>query len=190
MKVILVDFYDSFTFNIAHYFELLVDEVEVVRYDKIDFQDLHRSDAIVLSPGPGLPSEKENLKEILSTFAGNKPILGICLGMQALVEFNGGKLYNLGVVRHGVTSLVNARENSVLFDGVPTKFQVGLYHSWGVDVNDKTHVTAVSENNVEMAFEIPAAKIFGVQFHPESILTSHGLKIMENFVNFVKNSNL
>lgn len=183
VKVVLVDFYDSFTFNLVHYFEQLGAEVTVIRHDYLNLTDLNESDAIVLSPGPGLPNEKKNLAELLAMYVGKKPILGVCLGMQAIALHLGGRLENQQVVKHGVQEKLLVKDQSVLFKGLPSEFLVGLYHSWKVvDLPDDCQ-TAQLDNGVAMSLEFPKLRLFAVQFHPESILTEHGLPLLANFLN-------
>lgn len=184
MKVLLIDFYDSFTYNLAHYFENSDCEVNVVRHDKLDLCLLSDYDKIVLSPGPGLPAEKLNLMEVIQFCDGKQPILGICLGMQALSVYVGASLENQQMVKHGVQENIHVKQNSLLFKGLPQDIKVGLYHSWHAVNCDENHVTARSENNVIMAIEIPERKIYGVQFHPESIMTEFGLDILRNFIHY------
>jgi len=181
--VLIVDFYDSFTYNLAHYFEKLDCEVRVVRNDELDLNTISQFDKIVLSPGPGLPKEKNNLFEILENCSGKIPILGICLGMQAIGEFMGGTIQNQSIVKHGIAESISVSDHSHLFQNLPAQFKVGLYHSWEV-VNIPTEsITSLSENNVVMSIEFPKKKLFGVQFHPESILTENGLALLRNFLN-------
>jgi anthranilate synthase component II len=132
VRVVLVDFYDSFTFNLSHYFEQLNVDVTVIRHDYLKLDELNDYDAIILSPGPGLPSEKENLDKLLQQCVGVKPILGVCLGMQALAEHIGGSLVNQFTVKHGVQELIHVNDHSGLFANLPADFHVGLYHSWKV----------------------------------------------------------
>lgn len=184
VKVIIIDFYDSFTFNIAHYVAKLNVEVDVIRHDLLEMSDLEKYDKIILSPGPGLPLEKVNLISVIEHFASKKPILGVCLGMQAIGLFLGGKLVNQKSVKHGIQEEISILKDSVLFQKLNVKMQVGLYHSWAIENIDNAYVTAVSENNVVMAIEAVDKQLFGVQFHPESIMTEFGLTILSNFINF------
>ena len=177
----MIDFYDSFTFNLAHYLEALEVELMTKRYDELVAQDFLELNAIVLSPGPGLPKEKQGLSDILTENIGKIPILGVCLGMQALVEHLGGSLENQQQVKHGVSELIQTQSNSLLFKNLPTQFEVGLYHSWMVKCPEDW-ITARSMNGVPMAIELPALKVFGVQFHPESIMTPQGKRILQNFL--------
>jgi anthranilate synthase component II len=190
MQILLVDNYDSFTYNLLHYLES-IDEVEVsVRMnDEIDLLEIEKFDAIVLSPGPGLPKDSGKLMEVISTAISlKKPILGVCLGMQALGEHFGAKLYNQTQVKHGVAEKCELIFASPLFENIPLSFNVGLYHSWAVDIDkiDCLEALAYSENNVLMAFQNKEKRIFAVQFHPESILTEHGFTLMKNFIIFAK----
>lgn len=181
MRVLLIDFYDSFTFNLAHYLEALEVELLTKRYDELVAQDFLQLNAIVLSPGPGLPKEKQGLSDILTENMGKIPILGVCLGMQALVEHLGGSLENQQQVKHGVSEPIQTQSNSLLFKNLPTQFQVGLYHSWMVKCPENW-ITAYSMYAVPMAIELPELKVFGVQFHPESIMTPMGKRILQNFL--------
>jgi len=181
VKVVLVDFYDSFTFNLVHYLEQLDAEVTVIRHDYLNLAEINSFDAIVLSPGPGLPEEKVNLRALLQEFVGVKPILGVCLGMQALAEHIGGTLVNQERVKHGVQETMHVSNHSGLFEGLPSNYQVGLYHSWKVE-GITTFQTAATSNGVCMSIEDPTNKLYGVQFHPESILTEHGLALLSNFL--------
>ncbi|MFZ9586231.1 MAG: anthranilate synthase component II [Crocinitomicaceae bacterium] len=186
MKVVLVDFYDSFTFNLSHYFEQLDAEVTVIRYDYLNVTDLHAYDAIVLSPGPGLPEEKKNLRELLDEFVGKKPILGVCLGFQAIAVHLGGRLENQQEVKHGVQGTLHVKNHDGLFLGLPDSFLVGLYHSWKVVKLPAQFESAFLDNGVLMALEDPSKRLYGVQFHPESILTEYGLDLLRNFLHQIK----
>jgi anthranilate synthase component 2 len=181
VRVLLIDFYDSFTFNLAHYLEALEVELLTKRYDELVAQDFLQLNAIILSPGPGLPKEKQGLSKMLSENVGKIPILGVCLGMQALVEHLGGSLENQQQVKHGVSEQIQTQGNSLLFKDLPAQFEVGLYHSWMVNCSEDW-ITARSMNGVPMAIELPALKVFGVQFHPESIMTPQGKRILQNFL--------
>jgi len=189
LKVIIIDNYDSFTYNLVHYFEALDAEVQVVFNDHVNLEDLYSFDKIVLSPGPGLPSQAGKMMEVITHFASVKPILGVCLGFQALVEHFGGTLFNQPSVKHGVSEMAEFDQNSKLFENTADQFKIGLYHSWAADPKtfpNYLKITAKSENKVIMAFEHHSLPIAGVQFHPESILSENGLKIVENFIfNFV-----
>jgi anthranilate synthase/aminodeoxychorismate synthase-like glutamine amidotransferase len=184
LKVLLIDFYDSFTFLIAHYLESCGAEVEVVEDKKIVLAEIEHFDAIVFSPGPGLPKETHSMFKVLEQYAGKKKILGICLGMQGIAEFYGNELYNQVQVKHGVSEKINIFNSTTLFKQLPKSFQVGLYHSWAVTLNTASEMKqiALSENNVIMAIQHVSKPIYGVQFHPESILTENGKEIFKNFL--------
>lgn len=184
MKVLLIDFYDSFTYNIYHYLLGLDADVTVIEDKLVDINSIDQFDCIIFSPGPGLPSSTQSLFPILEKYASSKRILGICLGMQGIAEFIGGSLYNQQMVKHGVSEKIEILDKGTLFNGLPTEFKVGLYHSWAVDISNtnKLKPLAHSENNVLMAFEHVELPIYGVQFHPESILTEHGKELLINFI--------
>jgi len=185
VRVLLIDFYDSFTFNLAHYLEAMDLQLSVVRYDQLSQETLLAADAIILSPGPGLPNEKAGLSALLDQFVGRTPILGVCLGMQALVEHLGGSLMNQAQVKHGVQETIDIMDHTGLFQGLPKRMEVGLYHSWKV-VCPENWLTAHTEAGVPMALERPEMKVYGVQFHPESVLTPLGKEILRNFIQIVQ----
>ncbi|MEJ6588454.1 MAG: aminodeoxychorismate/anthranilate synthase component II [Crocinitomicaceae bacterium] len=183
MRILLVDFYDSFTFNLLHYLEYQEIEVDIIRNDKIKsliFLDDYSH--VVLSPGPGLPSEKENLQEIVAYCSERIPVLGICLGMQAIGQFLGGELVNMGEVKHGVSERIFVDNSKRIFNNLPSSFDVGLYHSWCIVHLDDEFVDARLENGKVMAISCDSKKMYGVQFHPESILSSHGKELLINFI--------
>jgi anthranilate synthase component II len=187
LKAALIDFRDSFTYNIAHYLE--GEGVDVTIYDHLDLDvdSLKDMDLIVLSPGPGLPQEKPTLKLILQEYFLSKPILGICLGMQGVVNYFGGQIYNQKTVKHGVQSAMKIAEQDLIFKDVPLKSQVGLYHSWACCLNEGSELIplAYSEDGVLMAVRHRSLPIYGLQFHPESILTEFGRKIIQNFIEII-----
>ena len=187
MHVLLVDFYDSFTYNIQHYLVNIGCKVDVIREDELDVSSVYDYDCVVLSPGPGLPSEKKNMFSIISLCRNSLPILGICLGMQAISEVLGGVLVNQNEVMHGRKAQVDVLKKGVLFKDLPDKINVGLYHSWKVEGLEEQFITAKSTTGVIMAIESIDEYLFGVQFHPESILTEHGEQLLANFIQFVKN---
>lgn len=159
--------------------------IEVHRNDKIKLEDIGPFDKILLSPGPGLPSEAGILLDIIKTYAHTKNIFGICLGQQAIAEALGGSLTNLKEVYHGVSSPVEVICEHILFNNIPKKFNVGRYHSWVVNKNDlpnNLEITCIDESGVIMALRHKTLDVHGVQFHPESILTEHGLEIIKNWV--------
>ena len=187
MHVLLVDFYDSFTYNIQHYLINIGCKVDVIREDELDVSSVYDYDCVVLSPGPGLPSEKKNMFSIISLCRNSLPILGICLGMQAISEVLGGVLVNQNEVMHGRKVQVDVLKKGVLFKDLPEKINVGLYHSWKVEGLEEQFITAKSATGVIMAIESIDENLFGVQFHPESILTEYGEQLLANFIQFVKN---
>lgn len=186
MKTVIIDNYDSFTYNLAHLVKELGATVEVVRNDRFELPELECYDAIILSPGPGIPSEAGLLMDVIRTYAGRKPMLGICLGEQAIGEVFGGRLTNLSDVFHGVQTpveIVSARDP--LFRGLPQIIQAGRYHSWVVDTEglpECLEVSAVSEEGQIMALRHRELPIYGIQFHPESVLTPDGRIIVGNWL--------
>ena len=185
MKIVIIDNYDSFTYNLSHLLKELGAEVDVVRNDKFELKDLEQYDKIVLSPGPGIPSEAGLLLDVIRTYAGRKPILGVCLGHQAIGEVFGAKLENLSEVYHGVATPVTLKEDDPLFAGLPKRIEVGRYHSWVVSKEgfpDCLEITAVSDEGQIMALRHKELNIFGIQFHPESVLTPDGKIIMKNWL--------
>lgn len=188
MRILLIDNYDSFTFNLVHYLDAQNAEVIVKRNDEDFMSFIHSSDGVVISPGPGLPAESGLLMHALPQLAAQKPILGICLGFQAIVEHFGGTLFNQEQVKHGISEKIITQKNSRLFHDLPNELQVGLYHSWAaVEENFPIDlsITARSESNIIMAFEHQFLPIFGTQFHPESIMTEHGKKMIANFIRII-----
>lgn len=190
MRFLLVDNFDSFTYNIVHYLEQCDVAVDVRTNLETDLSALVNYDAVVLSPGPGLPHQAGKLMEVVAeAFAKKIPVLGVCLGMQALALHTGDSLYNQKIVKHGLSEEARLIEkDSLFYTGIPEVFEVGLYHSWAVKLKETSPFipTAYSESEVLMSMEIPEKKIYAVQFHPESILTPTGLRMIENFVEIVK----
>ena len=187
MKILIFDNYDSFTYNLLHLVEKIVhSKPDVFRNDKIALEEIKKYDKIILSPGPGLPGEAGLLLPLIKEYASTKSILGVCLGHQAIGETFGGMLTNLSTVYHGVATNCQLSEvESELFTGLPNNFKIGRYHSWIVsDENfpDELDVTARDENNYIMAMQHKTFDVQGVQFHPESILTPDGEKIMRNWL--------
>lgn len=185
-KVLVIDNYDSFTYNLVHYLEDLNCEVTVVRNDKLDLEDVEPYEKIVLSPGPGIPDEAGLLKAIIEKYASTKSILGVCLGQQAIGEVFGGNLINLDEVYHGVaTNVTITVDNEIMFNGLDKTIEVGRYHSWVVDTNlpDCLEATSFDENGQVMSLRHKEYDVKGVQYHPESVLTPDGKKMLENWVN-------
>ncbi len=186
MKLLVLDNYDSFTYNLVHLVEKVSNaKISVVRNDKISLEEIGNFDKILLSPGPGLPKHAGIMPQLLNTYSSSRSILGVCLGMQAIAENFGGSLQNLETVYHGIATLVNIKTNDSLFTGCPTTFKVGRYHSWVVDANTLPavlKVTAVDDQHNIMALEHKTLDVKGVQFHPESILSEYGELMITNWL--------
>lgn len=185
MKIAIIDNFDSFTFNLAHYLGYYINTVDVWRNNAVDLRGLEAYDKIILSPGPGLPSEIPFLHDLIQRFSKDKPILGICLGLQAIGEFFGGHLINLPQVLHGKQSKCWFNAEEPLFNGVESPLLVGHYHSWVLEpdqIPDAIKVIARSYDHQIMAIKHLEKPIYGIQFHPESILTPQGLKMIGNWV--------
>lgn len=185
VKVLLVDNFDSFSFNLVHYLEKLDAEVVVQTNVSVQIDDLTAYDKIVLSPGPGLPRESGKLMEVITKAIELKiPLLGVCLGMQAIALHFGDELYNQQILKHGCAEKLTQNGVNVLFQNLPKEFNVGLYHSWAVKLNENSPLisTAYSESDVLMAVEHENLPVYAVQFHPESILSEYGLEVIENFL--------
>ena len=185
---LLIDNYDSFTYNLYHYFLELGAKIEVYRNDKITTKDILKKKykGIVLSPGPGIPDEAGLLKPIIARYAPTKSILGVCLGQQAIGEVFGGTLINLENVFHGVATKVTSCVNDeMLFNGLDKTFKVGRYHSWVVDANlpEVLEATSFDENGQVMSLRHKTYDVRGVQYHPESVLTPNGKQILKNWIN-------
>lgn len=186
IKVLVIDNYDSFTYNLVHYLEDLNCDVTVVRNDKLSLDDVEPFDKIVLSPGPGIPDEAGLLKPIIKRFAPTKSILGVCLGQQAIAEVFGGSLINLEDVYHGVATKVTVCVNDEsLFKGMDKDIEVGRYHSWVVNPNlpDSLEATSFDANGQVMSLRHRVYDVKGVQYHPESVLTPNGKQILKNWLN-------
>lgn len=186
MKILVLDNYDSFTYNLVYLLRELGcgDQMDIYRNDKIALSDVAEYDKILLSPGPGLPRDAGIMMDLIQTYSSSKNILGICLGHQAIGEAFGGGLINLTEVVHGVASEVKVRED-LLFEGLPETFRIGRYHSWVIDEDSLPSdlvVTAKTPDGQVMALRHKERQVRGLQFHPESILTEHGKKILENWV--------
>ena len=185
MKIVIIDNYDSFTYNLSHLIKEIGAEVTVIRNDQFTLNQLERFDKIVLSPGPGIPSEAGLLLDVIKTYKGRKPILGVCLGHQAIGEVFGGTLENLSDLFHGVATEGTQFSNDYIFDSLPKRITMGRYHSWVVSrENFPTclEVTAVSDEGQIMALKHKNYDIHGIQFHPESVLTPEGKTILRNFI--------
>jgi anthranilate synthase component II len=184
--ILLLDNYDSFTYNLLHYIEALGAPVVVYRNDEITIEDVAAFDHIILSPGPGLPDEAGIIKEVIARYASEKPILGICLGMQAIGEVFGAKLQNLNTVHHGVATVIEVTDPSdVLYQNLPQKLTVGRYHSWIIDLAtlpETLVVTAQTPEGQPMSLRHTSLPVCGVQYHPESILTPFGKTILQHWL--------
>jgi anthranilate synthase component 2 len=184
-KILVIDNYDSFVYNLVHYLEDLDCEVTVKRNDQLELEDVEKFDKILLSPGPGIPSEAGLLKPIIEKYGATKSILGVCLGQQAIGEVFGGKLGNLDSVYHGVATNINlCVKDEPLFKDLPNGFMVGRYHSWIVlkELPDSLEATSYDENGQIMSLRHREFDVRGVQFHPESVLTPEGKKMIKNWV--------
>lgn len=183
--IVIIDNYDSFTYNLAHLVKELGAEVDVLRNDKFELEELEKYDKIILSPGPGIPEEAGLLLEVIRTYAGRKPILGVCLGEQVIGQVFGGKLTNLSEVFHGIQTNVKIKNKDYIFDGLPTEIPVGRYHSWVVDTDgfpEELVITAISPEGQIMALRHRKYDVHGIQFHPESVLTPDGKQIVGNWL--------
>ena len=186
MKIAVIDNYDSFTYNLVHYLDDLGAEVTVFRNDEFELKELEPFEKILLSPGPGIPDEAGLLKAVIEKYAPTKSILGVCLGQQAIGEVFGGTLSNLDKVYHGVaTNVKTVVSDEILFEGLGNEFEVGRYHSWVVDSNlpEVLEATSIDENGQIMSLRHKKFDVRGVQFHPESVLTPKGKRILENWIN-------
>lgn len=185
-KILVIDNYDSFTYNLVHYLEALDCEVAVVRNDEITLEYIADYNKILLSPGPGVPDEAGILKDIIAEYAPVKSILGICLGQQAIAEVFGGSLINMERVHHGVAATIKITvDDEPLFNGMEKEIQVGRYHSWSVNpatLPAVLEVTSTDINGQIMSIRHKAYDVKGVQFHPESILTTNGKQILQNWI--------
>ncbi len=185
MNIVIIDNYDSFTYNLSHLVKALGVEVTVVRNDQFQLEELESFSKIILSPGPGIPSEAGLLCDVIRTYAGRKPILGVCLGHQAIGEVFGGKLVNLSDVFHGVATHCQIISEDPIFSGLDRDITVGRYHSWVVsneELPDCLEVTAISDEGQIMALRHKELNVRGIQFHPESVLTPDGRKMLQNWL--------
>ena len=184
MNIVIIDNYDSFTYNLSHLIKELGAEVTVLRNDQFQLEDLEQFNKIVLSPGPGIPSEAGLLLDVIKTYAGKKPILGVCLGHQAIGEAFGGKLVNLSEVFHGVATPCHIVVDDPIFSGLERTITIGRYHSWVVSKEafpDCLEVTAEIGGQI-MALRHKTLNVRGIQFHPESVLTPDGKKMIQNWL--------
>lgn len=187
MKILVFDNYDSFTYNLVHLVEkILPVKVDVFRNDQISLEKIKNYDKIILSPGPGVPSEAGLLLPLIKEYASSKSILGVCLGHQAIGEAFGGSLINLSKVYHGVsTSCTIKNASAPLFKGLPSEIEIGRYHSWIISKDNfpaELEITAEDENGYIMALQHKKYDLQGVQFHPESVLTPQGEAILKNWL--------
>lgn len=185
MKIVIIDNYDSFTYNLSHLVKALGAEVTVYRNDQFKLTDLQPFDKIILSPGPGIPKEAGLLMDVIAEYKGKKPILGVCLGHQAIGESFGGTLTNLSDVFHGVQTDIDITVDDYVFAGLSKRIPVGRYHSWVVDAKGlptDLEITAVSGEGQVMALRHKTFDIRGIQFHPESVLTPDGKQMIKNWL--------
>lgn len=185
MKIVIIDNYDSFTYNLSHLVKELGADVTIFRNDKFLLNEIEQYDKIILSPGPGIPSEAGLLLDVIRTYRGRKPMLGVCLGHQAIGEVFGARLTNLSTVYHGVATEGTQYGNDPIFRGMPKRIIMGRYHSWVVDstsLPECLEVTAMSDDGYIMALRHRHYDIHGIQFHPESVLTPEGRQIVKNWL--------
>lgn len=185
MRVLVVDNYDSFTYNLYHYLVNEGADTRVLRNDQGVVDAARWADAIVLSPGPGVPSETAAMFDLISNYQTEKPILGVCLGMQGMAEFFGARLLNQDQVRHGFVEAVDILVQDGIFEGLPARIDVGLYHSWMVEESSlpqTLQITARSQSGVVMGIQHTQYPLYGVQFHPESVMTECGGEMIANFL--------
>lgn len=185
-KILIIDNYDSFTYNLLQIVEEFHYDYSMVKNDQFNFGTVEQFSKILISPGPGLPSEAGLITKVISKYASSKKILGVCLGHQAIVEVFGGELYNLPIVRHGIKSVVKTVcPDDYLFENIPSEFEAGLYHSWAVSKNkfpDCLKKTSFNNDDVIMSISHKEYDVKGVQFHPESIMTAYGKQLIYNWL--------
>ena len=184
-NILVIDNYDSFTYNLVHYLHDLGCEVSVKRNDKLSLEEVEKFDKILLSPGPGIPDEAGLLKSIIQKYGPTKSILGICLGQQAIAEVYGGSIQNLNKVYHGVATMIKrVNEDLTLYKDIPVELEVGRYHSWVVskELPEELIVTSIDENGEIMSLKHATYDVRAVQYHPESILTPDGKTMLKNWV--------
>ena len=187
MRLLVLDNYDSFTYNLVHYLKELGvgKQMKVVRNDKINLEEVAAFDAILLSPGPGVPKDAGIMPELLKHYGTMKKILGVCLGHQAIAETYGAKIYNMETVLHGVSGTIKIEKQDRLFEGLPKEYGICHYHSWTIDENQlgsELEITAKDELGHVMAIRHKTFDVRGVQFHPESIMTEYGHELLKNWI--------
>ena len=187
MKILVLDNYDSFTFNLVHYLQELAPEAEldVYRNDKISLDEIEAYDKILLSPGPGIPDEAGIMKAVIEKYSPSKSILGICLGHQGIAEVFGGELLNMERVYHGISTPVKITSSSYIFDEIPEVFDAGRYHSWLVKdqkLPEAFRIIAADMEGSIMGIQHNDFDLIGLQFHPESVMTTHGKKMIKNWL--------
>lgn len=187
MNVLVIDNYDSFTYNLVHILEKQEGTtVTVKKNNAIKIEEVNNYDRIVISPGPGLPKDAGVTVDVIKTYHQKKPILGVCLGLQAIGEVFDSKLKNLETVMHGIKTPIQLLNDDPIFKGCPKEFEVGRYHSWVIDnkhLSNELQITAVDANNDIMAVKHKTYNVKGIQFHPESILSEYGENILLNWLN-------
>jgi len=186
-RILVIDNYDSFTYNLVHILrELGLGKLmRIVRNDKFDLSEVGEYDNILLSPGPGVPKDGGHMPAVIERYASEKNILGVCLGHQAIGEVFGSSLYNLPQVYHGMVTPIEVIEEDRLFEGIPKSFNVCRYHSWVIDkesVSPDLNITSIAENGNIMSVKHKKYNVRGVQFHPESIMTGEGKRLLGNFL--------
>ena len=187
MKTLVLDNYDSFTFNLVHYLEAEGAEVDVYRNNEIELDAVEQYNRIVLSPGPGLPKDAGIMPQLIERYIGQKKFLGVCLGMQAIVQFYGGVLFNLEAVSHGIEKEIHLEPSGItdkIYTGFLPQLKVGLYHSWGVHLNalPASLICTARAGDTVMSLKHADLPVWGVQFHPESIMTENGKKMISNWL--------
>lgn len=186
MNIVIIDNFDSFTYNLAHAVEQYSDQVIVMRNNKVNWETIENCDKIIFSPGPGLPEDVKVMGEILDRYKASKPILGVCLGMQYIGIYFGGEIFNLEQIIHGIPKSTRViDEAECLFQGLPQEFNSGRYHSWALESSKLPaclNITATDKKELIMAIRHEKFDICGVQFHPESIMTEQGFDILKNWI--------
>ena len=183
MRLLIIDIFDSFTYNLMHICKIHINHVDVIRVNQVNIKQLHKYDKIIISPGPGIPSDYPVLFDIINKYKNNKSILGICLGFQTIGIYFGATLYNLNQVMHGKKSLIKLKSDS-MYEDIPSEIYVGRYHSWGIKIEDQKNleITSIDNDNCIMSFKHKIYDIKGIQYHPESILTKYGELIIKNWL--------